>query len=64
MGILRWIKNNFNSEEDIIKDKGEYFEALRIKESIFNFEIERIRIPKSNDKLLEGNVKKVIEVQQ
>ena len=52
MGIMNWFKNNFTYEGEAVRDKGEYFEVIRIKESLFNFQGEKIKIPKGEAKYL------------
>ena len=46
MSIRSFFKGLFEDELEVRKDRGDYIELLRIKESIFNFDIQRIRIPK------------------
>ena len=57
MSIKSFFRGLFEDELEVKRDKGDYIELLRIKESLFNFEIQRVRIPKSERKLIEGNDK-------
>ena len=53
MSIKSFFKELFEDEIEVKKDKGDYIELLRIKESMFNFDIQRIRIPKSDMKAID-----------
>ena len=61
MSIKSFFRGLFLDEFEIRKDKGDYIELLKIKESLFNFEMQRVRIPKSERKAIGFNEYQQIE---
>ena len=59
MSIKNFLKGLFEDELEVRRDKGEYIELLRIKESLFNFDIQRIRIPKKE--MIDVDAKKLLD---
>lgn len=53
MSFKSFFRGLFEDELEVKRDRGDYIELLRIKESLFNFDIQRIRIPKSEKKVID-----------
>ena len=62
MSIKSFFRGLFEDELEIKKDREDYIELLKIKESLFNFEIQRVRIPKSESKAIGFKKPKVLNI--
>jgi len=59
MSIKGFFKGLFEDEIEVKRDKGDYIELLRIKDSLFNCDIQRIRIPKKE--MIDVETKKLLD---
>ena len=59
MSIRSFFKGLFEDELEVRKDRGDYIELLRINESLFNFDIQRVRIPKRE--VIDVDAKKLLK---
>ena len=59
MSIKSFLKGLFEDELEGKKVKGDYIELLKIKDTLFNSEIQRVRIPKRE--MIDVEAKKLLD---
>ena len=61
MGIMNMLKKALTDETEIVREKETYFKMIRIKEGLFNMDIQIVTIPKSEIKHLNIQPRQLIE---